>query len=55
MTNLTKELNATLDDKCLALLDEFQERAAIKEFCGNIPREEAERQAYEEVNGKDPF
>lgn len=27
---------------------EFEERAAIKEFCGNLPREEAERQAREE-------
>ena len=29
-------------------LYEFEERAAIKEFCGNMPREEAERQASEE-------
>lgn len=27
----------------------YEERAAIKEFCGNIPRNEAERQAWAEV------
>ena len=31
---------------------EFEERAAIKEFCGNMSREEAERQARLEVEGK---
>jgi hypothetical protein len=30
-------------------LEEFEERAAIMEFCGNLPREEAERRALEEV------
>lgn len=27
----------------------YEERAAIMEFCGNMPREEAERKAYEDV------
>ena len=30
----------------------FEERAGIKEFCGNLPRSEAERQAWFEVVGK---
>lgn len=41
---------------CLECLDrleqqheDFEERAAIKEFCGNMPRADAERQAHEEV------
>lgn len=29
----------------------FEERAAIKEFQGNMPREQAEREAREEVYG----
>lgn len=40
---------------CIAELDrqreEFEERAAIKEFLGNMPREQAEREAREEVYG----
>ena len=32
------------------LLDELVERAAIIEFCGNVPREEAERLAYEQTH-----
>lgn len=31
---------------------DYEERAAIKEFCGNMPREIAERQAREEIFGK---
>ena len=27
----------------------YEERAAVKEFCGNVPRNEAERQAWVEV------
>lgn len=30
-------------------LDQWEERAAIREFCGGLPRAEAERLAYEEV------
>lgn len=33
---------------------EYEERAAIKEFLGNMTREEAERQAHEEVFGRKP-
>jgi hypothetical protein len=31
--------------------EQYEERAAIKEFCGNMTREEAEKQAREEVFG----
>tara|TARA_Y100000031_G_C7993716_1_gene280373 strand:+ start:155 stop:442 length:288 start_codon:yes stop_codon:yes gene_type:complete len=30
-------------------LDDFEERAAIIEYCGNIPRSEAERLALERI------
>ena len=33
------------------LHEAFEERAAIKEFCGNMPREMAEREARREVFG----
>ena len=37
-------------DKLTELQKElFEERAAIKEYDGNIPREEAERQALSEI------
>lgn len=32
----------------------YEERAAIKEFCGNMSREQAEREAHEEVHGAIP-
>jgi len=32
----------------------YAERAAIKEFCGNMPRDQAEREAWEEVYGRKP-
>ena len=35
-------------DKIIAE-EEYQERAAIKEFLGNMPREQAEREAREEM------
>ena len=31
--------------------DEYEERAGIKEFCGNMPRVQAEQEAREEVYG----
>jgi len=34
-------------DECLK--EVFEERAAIREFCGNQPREEAEAEALKEV------
>lgn len=34
-------------DECLK--EVFEERAAIREFCGNQPREEAEVEAMKEV------
>ena len=34
-----------------ALLERFEERAAIIEFDGGLPREEAERRAWESVLG----
>jgi hypothetical protein len=37
-----------MDDQ---LREEYEERAAIKEFCGNLPREQAEREARKEVYG----
>ena len=30
-------------------LEDFNERAAIKQYCGNMLREVAERQAFEEI------
>jgi predicted outer membrane protein len=33
---------------------EIEERAAIKEFCGNMPREQAEAEARVEVMAKYP-
>lgn len=35
----------------LALLERFEERAAIMEYDGGLPREEAERRAWESVLG----
>lgn len=32
-------------------LDNYEERAAIMEYCGNLTREDAERKAWEEVLG----
>jgi ribosomal protein L37E len=32
--------------------EDYEERAAIKEFCGNQPREQAEQEAREEIFGK---
>ena len=32
--------------------ERYEERAAIIEFCANIPREQAEEQAWEEIYGK---
>jgi hypothetical protein len=34
--------------------ESYEERAAIKEYVGNLPREQAEREAHEEVFGKIP-
>ena len=31
-------------------LEEYEERAAIIEFCGNVPREQAEALAKEQIN-----
>ena len=39
-------LHSELDE---ILREEFEERAAIKEFLGNMPREQAEREAREEM------
>jgi hypothetical protein len=33
-------------------IEEYFERCAIKEFCGNQSRTEAEQQAFEEIFGK---
>lgn len=33
------------------LWQRYEERAAIKEYCGGMSREEAERQAWEDVMG----
>ena len=35
-----------------AIRDEYEERAAIKEFMGGMERGEAERQAFEELIAK---
>jgi len=43
------KLTADLPPIPQALEYEFEERAGIKEFMGGIPREQAEREAYEEV------
>ena len=32
----------------------YEERAAILEFCANMPRDQAEREAWEEVYGRKP-
>jgi hypothetical protein len=32
--------------------EEFLERAAIIEYCGNVSRQEAERLARKQINGK---
>jgi hypothetical protein len=37
------------------LADDWEERSAIKEFSGNLPRAEAERQAYEELKHRVPL
>lgn len=42
-------LNAELD---LILAEEYEERAAIKEFLGNMPREQAEQEALEELKNR---
>ena len=40
---------AKLERQRLIKQEAFEERAAIMEFCGNMTREEAERQAREET------
>jgi len=50
--NLTDDLRAAIrqhKEALLTLLELYEERAAIMEYCGGLPREEAERQAWEEV------
>lgn len=47
----------TLQEWLASLTDDererFEERAAIKEFCGLLPRKQAERQAKQEImNGR---
>lgn len=42
-------LNLSLSER-----EHFEERSAIIEYLGNIPRPEAERLAYEEVRSKRP-
>ena len=32
--------------------ERFEERAAIKEYCGNLSREDAEREALEEIRAE---
>lgn len=32
--------------------EEYEERASIKEFCANMPRDQAEQEAWEEVYGR---
>jgi hypothetical protein len=40
------------DPRNLAQLHElYEERAAIKEYLGNMPREQAEREAHREIFG----
>lgn len=34
--------------------ERYAERAAIKEFLGNMPRDQAEAEAWEEVYGRKP-
>jgi hypothetical protein len=34
------------------LRENYEERAAIKEYLGNLSREEAEREAFQEVYGE---
>jgi hypothetical protein len=34
------------------LREEWEERAAIKEYCGSMPRAEAEREAVEELSSR---
>lgn len=41
-----------LNDTNKERIEAFEERAAIMEFDGGLPREEAERLAYEIVYGK---
>ena len=36
------------------LLDDYEERAAIMEFDGGLPRDEAEARAWQEVFGSKP-
>lgn len=43
---------AVLNDKNKEQIEAFEERAAIMEYEGGLPREEAERLAYEIVYGK---
>lgn len=40
------------DERERRLREAFEERAAIKEFLGNMPREQAEREARKEVYGR---
>ena len=52
---LTPALRAALREHKTALLDlleAFEERAAIIEYCGGLSREEAERQAFLCVQGE---
>ena len=48
---LTPELKEALAESKAALLDQFNERAAILEFDAGLDRAEAERLAAEEVLG----
>lgn len=43
---------AVLNDKNKEQIEAFEERAAIMEYEGGLPRKEAERLAYEIVYGK---
>ena len=40
------------EDELAELRELYFERAAIKEICGNMPREQAEEEAWMEIYGK---
>lgn len=54
--NVTRDLLEALrqhQDALLDLVEAFEERAAIAEFCAGLPRVEAEDLAWQAVLGKD--
>jgi hypothetical protein len=53
LTDALRAAIRTHKEAILALLELYEERAGIMEFCGGLPREEAERLAWKVVTGID--